>query len=129
MKKGGYPREPGAELRVREAAREGSFPQPSPQVDRAETAPATMIGRAGEDMNQRPDKPAHAGCHTHESAGRFDLENSLLGSSGVLFVNGHHVEPVEVSGNVRHHSPGCTMARYDHPRKDGARRPAASGAG
>jgi integrase len=30
--------------------------------------------------------------------------------------------PVEVSANVRHHSPGYTMARYGHSRKDGARR-------
>ncbi|MCM2390339.1 tyrosine-type recombinase/integrase [Streptomyces albipurpureus] len=37
--------------------------------------------------------------------------------------------PVEVSANVRHHSPGYTMARYGHTRKDGARRLAASGAG
>lgn len=37
--------------------------------------------------------------------------------------------PAEVSANVRHHSPGHTMARYGHPRKDGARKPAASGAG
>lgn len=37
--------------------------------------------------------------------------------------------PVEVSANVRHHSPGYTMARYGHSRKDGARRPAAAGAG
>ncbi|MFD7589688.1 hypothetical protein ACFV84_30130 [Kitasatospora sp. NPDC059811] len=37
--------------------------------------------------------------------------------------------PAEVSANVRHHSPGCTMARYGHSRKDGARRLAASGAG
>nr|WP_167532178.1 MULTISPECIES: tyrosine-type recombinase/integrase [Streptomyces] len=37
--------------------------------------------------------------------------------------------PVEVSANVRHHSPGYTMARYGHSRKDGARRLAASGAG
>lgn len=37
MNEGGYPHEPGAELRVREAAREGSLPQPS-QVDCAETA-------------------------------------------------------------------------------------------
>ncbi|MGK4579899.1 hypothetical protein [Kitasatospora sp. HPMI-4] len=36
---------------------------------------------------------------------------------------------MEVSANVRHHSPGCTMARYGHSRKDGARRLAASGAG
>jgi integrase len=36
--------------------------------------------------------------------------------------------PVEVSANVRHHSPGYTMARYGHSRKDGARRLAASGA-
>ncbi|WP_344635792.1 tyrosine-type recombinase/integrase [Kitasatospora cystarginea] len=37
--------------------------------------------------------------------------------------------PVEVSANVRHHSPGYTMSRYGHSRKDGARRLAASGAG
>ncbi|MFD4534227.1 hypothetical protein ACFWNL_27020 [Kitasatospora sp. NPDC058397] len=37
--------------------------------------------------------------------------------------------PVEVSANVRHHSPGYTMARYGHSRKGGARRLAASGAG
>ncbi|MGW4032159.1 hypothetical protein ACWEFL_23085 [Streptomyces sp. NPDC004838] len=37
--------------------------------------------------------------------------------------------PVEVSADVRQHSPGYTMARYGHSRKDGARRPAASGAG
>ncbi|MQS38377.1 site-specific integrase [Streptomyces katsurahamanus] len=37
--------------------------------------------------------------------------------------------PVEVSANARHDSPGYTMARYGHSRKDGARRPAASGAG
>ncbi|NEC92531.1 tyrosine-type recombinase/integrase [Streptomyces sp. SID12501] len=37
--------------------------------------------------------------------------------------------PVEVSANVRHHSPGYTMAKYGHSRKDGARRLAASGAG
>ncbi|GAA2231952.1 site-specific integrase [Streptomyces amakusaensis] len=37
--------------------------------------------------------------------------------------------PVEVSANVRHHSPGYTMTRYGHSRKDGARRLAASGAG
>ncbi|MGW6600252.1 tyrosine-type recombinase/integrase [Streptomyces sp. NPDC055036] len=37
--------------------------------------------------------------------------------------------PVEVSANVRHHSPGYTMARYGHSRKDGARKLAASGAG
>ncbi|MFK0044494.1 tyrosine-type recombinase/integrase [Streptomyces sp. NPDC090741] len=36
--------------------------------------------------------------------------------------------PVEVSANVRHHSPGYTMARYGHSRKDGARKLAASGA-
>jgi integrase len=36
--------------------------------------------------------------------------------------------PVEVSANVRHHSPGYTMARYGHSRKDGARRLAASSA-
>ncbi|MFC9739430.1 hypothetical protein ACFU90_02835 [Streptomyces noursei] len=36
--------------------------------------------------------------------------------------------PVEVSANVRHHSPGYTMARYGHSRKNGARRLAASGA-
>ncbi|GAA2133258.1 hypothetical protein GCM10009760_09240 [Kitasatospora kazusensis] len=34
--------------------------------------------------------------------------------------------PVEVSANVRHHSPGYTMARYGHSRKDGARKLAAS---
>jgi hypothetical protein len=37
--------------------------------------------------------------------------------------------PVEVSANVRHHSPGCTMAPYGHSRKEGGRRLAASGAG
>ncbi len=37
--------------------------------------------------------------------------------------------PVEVSANVRHHSSGCTMARYGHSRKDGVRKLAASGAG
>ncbi|MFE4373865.1 hypothetical protein ACFRMN_37660 [Streptomyces sp. NPDC056835] len=37
--------------------------------------------------------------------------------------------PVEVSANVRHHSPGYTMARYGHSRKDGTRRLAVSGAG
>jgi integrase len=37
--------------------------------------------------------------------------------------------PVEVSANVRHHSPGYTMARYGHSRKDGARKLAASSAG
>ncbi|MFD7108052.1 site-specific integrase [Streptomyces celluloflavus] len=37
--------------------------------------------------------------------------------------------PVQVSANVRHHSPGYTMTRYGHSRKDGARRLAASGAG
>lgn len=37
--------------------------------------------------------------------------------------------PVEVSANVRHYSPGYAMARYGHSRKDGARRLAASGAG
>ncbi|MET7906391.1 tyrosine-type recombinase/integrase [Streptomyces sp. NPDC005355] len=37
--------------------------------------------------------------------------------------------PVEVSANVRHHSPGYTMAKYGHSRRDGARRLAASGAG
>lgn len=37
--------------------------------------------------------------------------------------------PVEVSANVRHHSPGYTMAKYGHSRKDGARKLAASGAG
>ncbi|GAA1922111.1 site-specific integrase [Streptomyces sodiiphilus] len=36
--------------------------------------------------------------------------------------------PVEVSANVRHHSPGYTMARYGHSRKDGAIRLAASSA-
>ncbi|MFJ4791911.1 tyrosine-type recombinase/integrase [Kitasatospora purpeofusca] len=36
--------------------------------------------------------------------------------------------PVEVSANVRHHSPGYTMARYGHSRKDGARKLAASNA-
>lgn len=29
----------------------------------------------------------------------------------------------------RHHSPGYTMTRYGHSRKDGARKLAASGAG
>ncbi|MER5691725.1 tyrosine-type recombinase/integrase [Streptomyces mirabilis] len=37
--------------------------------------------------------------------------------------------PVEVSANVRHHSPGCTTARYGHSRKDGVRKLAASGGG
>lgn len=36
--------------------------------------------------------------------------------------------PGEVSANVRYHSPGCTMARYGHSRKNGARKLAASGA-
>ncbi|MEU3598843.1 tyrosine-type recombinase/integrase [Streptomyces sp. NPDC006798] len=36
--------------------------------------------------------------------------------------------PVEVSANVRHHSPGYTMARYGHSRKDGARKLAANNA-
>ncbi|GAA2646789.1 hypothetical protein [Streptomyces lunalinharesii] len=36
--------------------------------------------------------------------------------------------PVEVSANVRHHSPGCTMARYSRSRMNGARKLAASGA-
>ncbi|WP_308402335.1 tyrosine-type recombinase/integrase [Streptomyces sp. AN091965] len=36
--------------------------------------------------------------------------------------------PVEASANVRHHSPGYTMARYGHSRKNGARKLAASGA-
>ncbi|MGW1869563.1 hypothetical protein ACWCPS_28870 [Streptomyces mauvecolor] len=36
--------------------------------------------------------------------------------------------PVEVSANVRHHSPGYMMARYGHSRKNGARKLAASGA-
>ncbi|OON81792.1 hypothetical protein B1H18_06690 [Streptomyces tsukubensis] len=31
--------------------------------------------------------------------------------------------PVEVSANVRRHSPGYTMPRYGHSRKDGARKP------
>ncbi|BAJ32376.1 hypothetical protein KSE_66170 [Kitasatospora setae KM-6054] len=34
--------------------------------------------------------------------------------------------PVEVSANVRHHSPGYTMSRYGHSRKDGARSLAAN---
>ncbi|WP_369356165.1 hypothetical protein [Streptomyces sp. cg2] len=33
-----------------------------------------------------------------------------------------------LSANVRHHSPGYTMARYGHSRKNGARKLAASGA-
>ncbi len=36
--------------------------------------------------------------------------------------------PVEVSANGRHHSPGCTTARCGHSRKNGARELAASGA-
>ncbi|MET8566250.1 hypothetical protein ABZV75_38945 [Streptomyces flaveolus] len=32
--------------------------------------------------------------------------------------------PVEVSANVRHHSPGCTTAQYGKRRVEGARRPA-----
>uniref|UniRef100_A0AAU2UYZ7 Tyr recombinase domain-containing protein n=1 Tax=Streptomyces sp. NBC_00003 TaxID=2903608 RepID=A0AAU2UYZ7_9ACTN len=36
--------------------------------------------------------------------------------------------PVEVSAYVRHHSPGYTMARYGHSRKNGAQKLAASGA-
>jgi hypothetical protein len=35
---------------------------------------------------------------------------------------------VEVSANVRHHSPGYTMARYGHSRKDGAQKLAAANA-
>ncbi|MCX2968002.1 MULTISPECIES: hypothetical protein [Streptomyces] len=36
--------------------------------------------------------------------------------------------PGEVSANVRHHSPGYTMARYGHSRADGARKLAANNA-
>ncbi|MFI9258176.1 hypothetical protein ACIGT4_10705 [Streptomyces sioyaensis] len=36
--------------------------------------------------------------------------------------------PVEVPANVRHHSPGYTMARYGHSHKKGARKLAAFGA-
>ncbi|MFF0296436.1 hypothetical protein ACFYST_22320 [Kitasatospora sp. NPDC004614] len=36
--------------------------------------------------------------------------------------------PVEVSANARHHSPGCTMTRYGRRRAEGAKKPAASSA-
>ncbi|MFD3516601.1 hypothetical protein [Streptomyces sp. NPDC058657] len=37
--------------------------------------------------------------------------------------------PVEVSANVRHHSPGYTMGQYGKKRPSGAKKLAASGAG
>lgn len=36
--------------------------------------------------------------------------------------------PVEVSANVRHHSPGYTMAQYGERRVRGARKPASGAA-
>ncbi|MFI1868098.1 hypothetical protein [Streptomyces jumonjinensis] len=39
-----------------------------------------------------------------------------------------HENPVEVSANARHHSPGYTMARYGRRRAEGAKKPAASSA-
>ncbi|MFE7131667.1 hypothetical protein ACFVIM_12460 [Streptomyces sp. NPDC057638] len=40
----------------------------------------------------------------------------------------NHENPVEVSANARHHSPGYTMARYGRRRAEGAKKPAASSA-
>ncbi|MER6047780.1 hypothetical protein ABT168_09990 [Streptomyces sp. NPDC001793] len=40
----------------------------------------------------------------------------------------NHANPVEVSANARHHSPGYTMARYGRRRAEGAKKPAASNA-
>ncbi|MDH6124717.1 hypothetical protein [Kitasatospora sp. GP82] len=54
------------------------------------------------------------------------IHNVLSGALGSALPK---LIPVEVSANVRHHSPGCTMASYGHSRKGGARRLAASGAG
>jgi hypothetical protein len=39
-----------------------------------------------------------------------------------------HGNPVEVSANARHHSPGYTMARYGRRRAEGAKKLAASSA-
>ncbi|MEV7215046.1 hypothetical protein AB0O31_18380 [Kitasatospora cineracea] len=41
----------------------------------------------------------------------------------------NHENPVEVSANARHHSPGYTMARYGRRRAEGAKKLAASSAG
>ncbi|WP_369359777.1 hypothetical protein [Streptomyces sp. cg2] len=40
----------------------------------------------------------------------------------------NHENPVEVSTNARHHSPGYTMARYGRRRAEEAKKPAASNA-
>ncbi|MEU9603727.1 hypothetical protein [Streptomyces sp. NPDC048057] len=40
-----------------------------------------------------------------------------------------HENPVEVSANARHHSPGYTMTRYGRRRAEGAKKLAASSAG
>lgn len=40
----------------------------------------------------------------------------------------NHENPVEVSANARHHSPGYTMARYARRRAEGAKKLAASSA-
>lgn len=40
----------------------------------------------------------------------------------------NHENPVEVSANARHHSPGYTMARYGRRRAEGAKKLAASSA-
>lgn len=38
----------------------------------------------------------------------------------------NHENPVEVSANARHHSPGYTIARYGRSRAEGAKKLAAS---
>ncbi|GGZ33206.1 hypothetical protein GCM10010387_29170 [Streptomyces inusitatus] len=40
----------------------------------------------------------------------------------------NHENPVEVSANARHHSPGYTMSKYGRRRSEGAKKLAASSA-
>jgi integrase len=58
-----------------------------------------------------------------------DIRLHDLRSSYVTNALDARENPVEVSANVRHHSPGSTMARYGKRREEGARKLAASGAG
>ncbi|WP_183091243.1 tyrosine-type recombinase/integrase [Streptomyces radicis] len=80
-----------------------------------------------------PQDPEKVSARWRSLRDRLSLPESIrlhdLRSSYVTNALDAKENPVEISANARHHSPGYTMTRYGKRREEGARKLAASSAG
>ncbi len=73
-----------------------------------------------------PQEPPRPSNYVEPGPDNFRLRNWR--ASKITNDLDNHENPVEVSANARHHSPGYTMARYGRRRAEGAKKLAASSA-